>query len=81
MIMVRDKVKNYGTQKQIEGEYTKEDNFIIIEDVITTDGSVKETLKILKDKINVMCIGEIINRTGIQQINDINVCHLLDNIY
>jgi orotate phosphoribosyltransferase len=81
MIMVRDKVKNYGTQKQIEGEYAKEDNFIIIEDVITTGGSVKETLEILKDKINVICIGAIINRTGIPQINDINVRHLLDNIY
>ena len=50
MIMLRNTVKNYGTQKQIEGEYKEEDNCIIIEDVITTGSSVKESIDILKNK-------------------------------
>lgn len=78
MIMVRDKVKNYGTQKQIEGEYNENDECIIIEDVITTGGSVKESLEILEGKINVIGICVILNRSNIKNINDINVYNLLN---
>ena len=78
MIMVRDKVKNYGTQKQIEGEYNNTDNCIIIEDVITTGGSVNETLEILKGKINVIGIGVILNRSNIEKIENINIYNLMN---
>ena len=78
MILVRDKVKNYGTQKQIEGEYNENDECIIIEDVITTGGSVKESLEILEGKINIIGICVILNRSNIKNINDINVYNLLD---
>jgi orotidine 5'-phosphate decarboxylase subfamily 1/orotate phosphoribosyltransferase len=48
MIMIRSEQKEYGTLKQIEGELfdlTKE--VILIEDVITTGQSVRETIEIL----------------------------------
>ena len=53
MIMLRDKVKNYGTQKQIEGEYDSNDYCIIMEDVVTTGGSIKESLDILLSLIHI----------------------------
>ena len=34
LIYIRDKQKEYGTQKMIEGEYKKEDRCVIIDDVI-----------------------------------------------
>lgn len=80
MIMLRDKIKNYGTQKQIEGEYNNTDNCIILEDVITTGGSVKESLELLEGKINVIGIGVILNRSNIETINSINVYNLIDGL-
>lgn len=43
-VMVRNKPKDHGTKKLIEGEFTNQDNFIIIEDVITSGTSICETL-------------------------------------
>ena len=62
MIMVRDEKKTYGTQKQIEGNYKKNDKCIIIEDVITTGGSVQKTIDILKDKVDILGVIVIMNR-------------------
>jgi uridine monophosphate synthetase len=42
--MVRDKVKDHGTRNLIEGVITPLDKYIIIEDVITSGTSIKETL-------------------------------------
>jgi uridine monophosphate synthetase len=78
MIMLRDKVKNYGTQKQIEGEYDSNDYCIIIEDVITTGSSVKEILSILENKINIISICSILNRSNLKQINNYNLDFLLN---
>ena len=49
MIMVRDEVKSYGTNRQIEGNYHKKNKCIIIEDVITTGGSSIEAVKRIRD--------------------------------
>lgn len=78
MIMLRDKIKNYGTQKQIEGEYSREDNCIIIEDVITTGNSVKESIDILKDKINIMYICAILNRSDRNVVGNYKLNYLLN---
>lgn len=62
MIMVRDQVKEYGTNKQIEGNFSKRNNCIIIEDVITTGGSVNKIIDILKDKVNIVGVIVIMDR-------------------
>ena len=62
MIMVRDEVKTYGTNKQIEGTYKPTDKCIIIEDVITSGQSVQKVIDILKDKVNVVGVVVIIDR-------------------
>ena len=49
MILVRDKPKEYGRQNQIEGLYSKGDSCIVIVDVLTTGGSVLETIQILEN--------------------------------
>lgn len=43
MIMRRKEKKEYGTKQLIEGEYQSGDSCLIIEDVITTGGSIMET--------------------------------------
>jgi uridine monophosphate synthetase len=43
-VMIRDKPKDHGTKKIIEGIYSREDSFIIVEDVITSGASIKEAL-------------------------------------
>ena len=45
LLMLRDKPKEHGTKKMIEGIITPTDNYFIIEDVITSGTSVLEALK------------------------------------
>ena len=54
LIFIRDKLKDYGTQKQIEGEFKKSDKCVIIDDVITTGKSLQNAIDILKDKITIV---------------------------
>lgn len=62
MIMVRDVVKDYGTSKQIEGNYNKKNKCVIIEDVITTGGSVNKVIELLKDKVDIVGVVVILDR-------------------
>ena len=62
MIIIRDKQKQYGMQNLIEGEYKKSDRCIIIDDVLTTGGSIIETYEILKNIVNVIHIHVILDR-------------------
>jgi len=62
LIYVRDKLKSYGTQKFIEGEYKSTDRCVIIDDVITSGNSLQKTINIMKDKVNIVDVGVIINR-------------------
>lgn len=43
MIMRRKEKKDYGTKQTIEGVYTQNQTCLVIEDVITTGGSIIET--------------------------------------
>ena len=47
-ILLRDKQKKYGTKKLFEGEIGDK-NIILIEDVMTTGGSIIETIDIFED--------------------------------
>jgi uridine monophosphate synthetase len=62
MIYIRDKVKEYGTGKLIEGTYNRTDRCVIIDDVITSGKSVEEAVQILKDKVSIVGIGVGLNR-------------------
>lgn len=62
MIIPRDKAKDYGMCKQIEGNYKKENKCVIIEDVITTGGSVENIIRLLKNKVTITNIIVIVNR-------------------
>lgn len=48
-ILLRKEKKKYGTGKMIEGKYNKNDNLIIIDDIITKGTSLKESLLHFKD--------------------------------
>ncbi len=48
MIMLRDKVKTYGLGRQIEGTCYKDDRVLLIEDVVSTGASAKESIDILR---------------------------------
>lgn len=62
LIYIRDKQKEYGTQKMIEGEYKKEDRCVIIDDVITSGRSLEEEIQKLKDKVTIVDVAVIMNR-------------------
>ena len=62
MIMVRDVVKDHGTSKKIEGNYDKKNKCVIIEDVITTGGSVNKVIELLKDKVDIVGVIVMLDR-------------------
>jgi uridine monophosphate synthetase len=69
-ILLRKEQKTYGTKKLIEGEYSTGDNVIIIEDVITSGTSVKETIETLTaEGLNVIKVISIVFR-GLPEVED-----------
>jgi uridine monophosphate synthetase len=62
MIFVRDKQKSYGMNKQIEGEYSKESKCVLIDDVLTSGGSLIEAYDILKEQVNIVDSCVVVDR-------------------
>ena len=50
MIMQRKEAKEYGTKKMVEGVFKQGDTCLVIEDVITTGGSILQTIKLLEQE-------------------------------
>lgn len=62
MIFIRDDDKKYGTQNRIEGCYSFTDRCVLIDDVLTSGGSLKSALSYLHDKLNVVNCSVIFDR-------------------
>jgi uridine monophosphate synthetase len=62
MIYIRDKKKEYGTEKLIEGEYRNTDRCVIIDDVVTTGISLESEIQKLKDLVNIVDVAVVVNR-------------------
>jgi len=50
MVICRKEAKEYGTKKQVEGIFKKGQNCLVIEDVVTTGGSVIKTIDVLQQQ-------------------------------
>ena len=50
LMYVRNKPKDYGTTKSIEGKFSEGTKVVMIDDVATTGGSVINAIKILKEE-------------------------------
>lgn len=63
MLLCRKEQKDYGTQKRIEGLYSEGQHCIVFEDVITSGGSVIDTVNILRqEKIIITDVAAFIDR-------------------
>ncbi|MFC1513965.1 orotate phosphoribosyltransferase [candidate division KSB1 bacterium] len=49
LFAVRKKTKGHGTQKLIEGNFKEGDNVVIVEDVITTGGSIFQAIEAVEE--------------------------------
>lgn len=83
MVIRRKEAKNYGTKKLIEGNYEKNDNCLVVEDVVTSGSSIMETIKDLKEAgLTAKNAIFVLNREqgGMEYLksNDVNVYSLLN---
>ena len=62
LIYIRDKAKSYGTGQLIEGTYKETDRCVVIDDVITSGGSMQEAITFLKDKVNIVDAAVVLDR-------------------
>lgn len=70
MIFLRDKQKNYGLKKTIEGQFKETDRCVIIDDVMTSGGSIENAINLLDDKVKITDVGVIFDR---QQMNNVKL--------
>ncbi|PXF26349.1 MAG: orotate phosphoribosyltransferase [Thaumarchaeota archaeon] len=83
LIYVRDKPKDYGTTKSIEGKIFSGMKVVLIDDVITTGNSVINAIKQLKDAgLSISDVYVIINRlegaNNTLELEEVNLYQLTD---
>ena len=67
-LLVRKTPKTYGTQQMVEGAYSPGANVILVEDVVTTGGSVREVIEVLhRHEIRVVLVVSILYRGDTDQ--------------
>ena len=67
--IVRKEIKKHGTQKLIEGNLEKGDRVVVVEDVITTGGSVLRAVDLIrKSGAHVSKVMTIVNRTKCEKL-------------
>lgn len=65
LLMVRKERKDHGTGKLIEGDYEKGDHVLMVEDVVTTAGSLKNAVEaVRREGLNVDMAFSVIDREG-----------------
>lgn len=73
-VIIRDKVKDHGTQKRIEGIVDTSQELILIEDVITSGSSVDNILNIIKEEgltvSKIVCVLDR-QRGGVEYLRDL----------
>lgn len=70
MVYVRGEAKGHGRQNQIEGRIVAEQKTVVIEDLISTGGSVVEVVEILREAgVNVLGIASIFNYEMIKAVD------------
>lgn len=68
MIILRERVKNHGCQKEIEGNFKEGDNVVLIEDVVTTGQSIASVWSnLMVYKLNVTKLLCIIDRCPVHR--------------
>lgn len=78
LLLARESQKTYGLKKQLEGSYSTGDKVILIEDVITTGGSVKKVIDLLRDKgLKVVKIVCVLNRKSINFVSGVKVISMM----
>ena len=83
LIYVRNKPKDYGTTKSIEGKIYSGMKVVLIDDVITTGNSVINAIKQLKDaRLSISDVYVIIDRlegaSNALKLEEVNLYHLTD---
>ena len=76
LLMIRDKVKDHGTKKLIEGVIESDDQYILVEDVITSGISIIQTLENIYNHLpnrNMSVIICICNRGGLETLQNIPI--------
>lgn len=77
-LIVRDTPKDHGTKAVIEGKADR--NVMLLEDVITTGGSVRKAIRILEENgYKVELVGTVMNRGLVKQVDGVPVVSLLEH--
>lgn len=77
LVYFRSKAKDHGTQGKIEGDYTQGQSVVIVEDLISTGGSVLDSVQTARDAgMNVLGVVSIFNyelKSAVDNFNEADI--------